>query len=63
MKTLDQKMRSIGNARRKKVNARASGLIAEEVTLQELQQARKVRQTNRQGSRHQQGLRSPSGKT
>ena len=33
MKTLDQKMRSIGSARRKKVSARASALIVEEVTL------------------------------
>jgi DNA-binding XRE family transcriptional regulator len=44
MKTLDQKMRSIGSARRKQVNARASALIAEEVTLQELRQVRKLTQ-------------------
>jgi DNA-binding XRE family transcriptional regulator len=44
MKTLDQKMKSIGRARRKKVEARAAGLIAEEMTLQELRQARKLTQ-------------------
>lgn len=42
MKTLDQKMRSIGSARRKKVSARASALIAEEMTMQELCQAHKL---------------------
>lgn len=40
MKTLAQKMKSIGPARRKKVKARAATLIAEEATLQELRQAR-----------------------
>jgi DNA-binding XRE family transcriptional regulator len=44
MKTLDQKMKSIGRARRKKVEARTAGLIAEEMTLQELRQARKLTQ-------------------
>jgi DNA-binding XRE family transcriptional regulator len=44
MRTLDQKMKSIGRARRKKVEARAAGLIAEEMTLQELRQARKLTQ-------------------
>jgi DNA-binding XRE family transcriptional regulator len=44
MKTLDQKMKSIGPARRKKVEAHAAGLIAEEMTLQELRQARKLTQ-------------------
>jgi DNA-binding XRE family transcriptional regulator len=44
MKTLKQKMKSIGSARRKKVEARAAGLIAEEMTLQELRQARKLTQ-------------------
>jgi hypothetical protein len=43
MGTLNQKMKSIGHARRKKVQARAAVLIAEEMTLQELQQARKQR--------------------
>jgi hypothetical protein len=42
MKTLDQKMKSLGPARRKKVEARAAGLIAEEMTLQELRQAHKL---------------------
>lgn len=44
MKTLDQKVKSIGPARRKKIEARAAGLIAEEMTLQELRQARKLTQ-------------------
>jgi DNA-binding XRE family transcriptional regulator len=44
MKTLKQKMKSIGSERRKKVEARAAGLIAEEMTLQELRQARKLTQ-------------------
>ena len=44
MKTLKQKMKGIGSARRKKIEARAAGLIAEEMTLQELRQARKLTQ-------------------
>ncbi len=44
MKTVNQKMKRIGSARRKKVEARAAGLIAEEMTLQELRQARKLTQ-------------------
>ena len=44
MKTLKQKMKGIGPARRKKVEARAAALIAEEMTLQELRQARKLTQ-------------------
>jgi DNA-binding XRE family transcriptional regulator len=44
VKTLKQKMKRIGSARRKKVEARADGLIAEEMTLQELRQARKLTQ-------------------
>src|SRR5712671_3557071 len=44
MKTLTQKIGDIGSARRKKVEARADGLIAEEMTLQELRQARKLTQ-------------------
>ena len=44
MKTLHQKMKGIGPARRKKVEARAAALIAEEMTLQELRQARKLTQ-------------------
>ena len=42
VKTLNQKMKKIGSARRKKVGAGAEGLIAEEMTLQELRQARKL---------------------
>ena len=44
MKTLDQKMKSVGTNRRKKIKARAAALIAEEMTLQELRQARKLTQ-------------------
>src|SRR5712692_8896781 len=44
MKTLTQKIGDIGTARRKKVEARAAALIAEEMTLQELRQARKLTQ-------------------
>jgi len=44
VKTLNQKMKRIGSARRKKIEARAEGLIAEEMTLQELRQARKLTQ-------------------
>src|ERR1043166_6820273 len=44
MKTLDQKMKGFSSARRKKIEARAAGLIAEEMTLQELRQARKLTQ-------------------
>src|ERR1700682_6079247 len=44
MKKLDQKMKGIRSAARKKIEARAAGLIAEEMTLQELRQARKLTQ-------------------
>jgi DNA-binding XRE family transcriptional regulator len=44
VKTLNQKMKRIGSARRKKIEARAAGLVAEEMTLQELRQARKLTQ-------------------
>ena len=44
MKTLDQKMKSVGAERRKKIKARAAALVAEEMTLQELRQARKLTQ-------------------
>jgi hypothetical protein len=44
VKTLDQKIKSISPARRKKVEARAAGLIAEGMTSQELRQARKLTQ-------------------
>jgi hypothetical protein len=43
MKTIDQKMKSIDAKRRKKIQARAAALIAEEMTLQELRKARKLR--------------------
>lgn len=44
MKTIDQKMKSMSAKRRKKIKARATALIAEEMTLQELRQARKLTQ-------------------
>ncbi len=44
MKTLQRKMKSVGPVRRKNINARAAALIAEEMTLQELRQARKLTQ-------------------
>jgi len=44
MKTLNQKIGDLGPARRKRVEARAATLIAEEMTLQELRQARKLTQ-------------------
>ncbi|MGH9721721.1 MAG: helix-turn-helix domain-containing protein [Bryobacteraceae bacterium] len=44
MKTLTQKMKGIGGTRRKKVQARAAALIAEEMTLLELRQAHKLTQ-------------------
>src|SRR5882724_10714228 len=44
MKTLTQKIAALGPARRKRVEARAAALIAEEMTLQELRQARKLTQ-------------------
>jgi len=42
--TLDQKMQSLHPARRKKIQARAAQLIAEEMTLQQLRRARKLTQ-------------------
>lgn len=44
MKTLDQKVKSLRPARRKKIEARAAALLAEEMTLQELRRARKLTQ-------------------
>ena len=44
MKTLNQKIRQIGSARRKRIEALAAALVAEEMTLQELRQARKLTQ-------------------
>jgi DNA-binding XRE family transcriptional regulator len=43
-KTIDEKMSSLSATRRKKIQARADVLIAEEMTLQELRHARKVTQ-------------------
>ena len=44
MKTINQKMKSLSARRRKKIEARAAALIAEEMTLQELRRARKLTQ-------------------
>jgi DNA-binding XRE family transcriptional regulator len=44
MKTINQKMKSLSAGRRKKIEARAAALIAEEMTLQELRRARKLTQ-------------------
>ena len=44
MKTLDQKMKKMSTARRKKINARAADLIAEEMSLRDLRQAQKFTQ-------------------
>ena len=44
MKALTKKIGDIGKARRKRVEARAAALIAEQMTLQELRQARKLTQ-------------------
>ena len=44
MKTINQKMKSLSAGRRKKIQARAAALIAEEMTLQELRRARKLTQ-------------------
>jgi transcriptional regulator with XRE-family HTH domain len=44
MKTLDDKMKSISAARRKKIKKRAAALFAEEMTLKELRRARKITQ-------------------
>lgn len=44
MKTLDAKMTKLGAARRKKVEARAAQLIAEEMTLSDLRRAHKQTQ-------------------
>jgi len=42
--TLDDKMRDLSPERRKRVEARAAQLIAEELTLQKLRRARKLTQ-------------------
>jgi DNA-binding XRE family transcriptional regulator len=44
MSNLDQIRKQMSSARRKKIEARATELIAEEMTLQELRRARKLTQ-------------------
>ena len=44
LRTLNQKIGDLAPTRRKRVEARAAALIAEEMTLQELRQARKLTQ-------------------
>src|SRR5260370_40014844 len=44
MKTLNERSEDVGPARRKRVEARGATLIAEEITLQELRQARRLTQ-------------------
>ena len=44
MTTINQKMKSLSAGRRKKIEARAAALIAEEMTLRELRRARKLTQ-------------------
>ena len=44
MKTINQKMKSLSARRRKRIEARAAALIAEEMTLRELRRARKLTQ-------------------
>lgn len=42
--TLDEKFKKLGASRRKKINARAAELIAEEMSLRELRRARRLTQ-------------------
>lgn len=44
MKTLDQKIKEVGPARQKKIEARAAELFAEEMSLRELRRAHKLTQ-------------------
>src|SRR5271170_1860615 len=44
MSTLKQRMKELGPARRKKIEARAAELTSQEMTLQELRRARKLTQ-------------------
>ncbi len=44
MRTLDQKIRELSPARRKKIHSRAAQLIAEEMSLRQLRRARKLTQ-------------------
>lgn len=50
--TLNQKMKALSPARRKKVEARAAELIAEEMTLKDLRRARKLTQVRMAKSLH-----------
>lgn len=43
-KSLDEKLNELGPRRRKKVEARAAALIAEEMSLRELRRARRLTQ-------------------
>ena len=45
-RNVDDIIKKLSSARRKKVEARAAALIAEEMTLRELRQARKMTQVN-----------------
>jgi transcriptional regulator with XRE-family HTH domain len=44
MKTLDQKIKEVSSARRKKIEDRAAQLVAEEMSLRELRRAHKLTQ-------------------
>ena len=44
MKTLDQKIKELSPARRKRIEARAAQLVAEEMSLRELRRAHKLTQ-------------------
>lgn len=56
-------MKGIGFARRKKVEAHAARLIAAEMTLHELKQARQIHAgTDGEGSGHRPRGRFPTGK-
>jgi hypothetical protein len=64
VKTLGQKMKSIGASRRKKIEARATGLIAEEMTLIGTGTGSQTHSSrDGQDSRHQLGWRFPSRKS
>lgn len=46
MSTLDQRMKELNPTRRRKIEARAAELASQEMTLQELRQARKLTQVH-----------------
>jgi DNA-binding XRE family transcriptional regulator len=52
MKTLQDKLKSLPDARRKKIEARADQLIREEMTLRELRKARSLTQAKLARSLH-----------